>query len=134
MDARLLPKPGHGKGGEIDKAPVLLIVGSDLIYSVDVVASLFETVSWVLGKRSEGLEATATTTAAAAATTATVAATGSDKFFLCGSFLLGEAIDRKVEEVANRLKLQREIVSLGEVGNKEMWMHVYTLPPSPPSS
>jgi len=129
MDACLLPKPGHGKEGGKDKTPVLLIVGSDLIYSVDVVASLFETVSRVLRKRREGFEATVTATA-----TAIVAATGSDKFLLCGSFVLGAVIDRKVEEVVNRLKLQQEIVSLDdEMGNKEMWMHVYTLPPPPPS-
>jgi hypothetical protein len=76
----------------------------------------------VLGKRREG-----SSTAAAGAG---AAAMGADKFLLCGSFVLGEVIDRKVEEVVSRLRLQREVVALGEiVENKEMWMHVYILHP-----
>jgi len=128
VDACLLPKPGLGQEEGTEEAPVLLIVGSDLIYSVDVVASLFETVAGVLRRRREGRRegssAAAVTGAAAAA-----AAAAADRFLLCGSFALGEVIDRKVEEVVRKLKLQREIVLLGEViENKEMWMHVHTLP------
>jgi len=134
VDACLLPKPGLGQEEGTEEARVLLIVGSDLIYSVDVVASLFQTVAGVLKRRREGREGSSAAAvtgaaAAAAAAVATAATAAADRFLLCGSFALGEVIDRKVEEVVRKLKLQREIVLLGEaIENKEMWMHVYTLP------
>lgn len=113
VDARFLPVPRQ-EGEKYN--PRLLIVGSDLIYSADVVISLFETVAGVLRKRKEEESSPAE-------------AGAEDRFWLCGSFALGEAIDKKMEEVVDRLRLSREVVPLGDdlgAKNKAMWLHVYT--------
>ncbi len=93
-------------GREVREEDELLVVGSDLIYAEDVVEPLFRTVMGTCG-----------TTEASKAS-----------FLLCGSFPLGDAIERKIEEMTHVFKLKRTEIRLEKgTENWDMWLHCYTL-------
>lgn len=96
----------HGSGKE---GIMLLLVGSDLVYSLDVVESLFKTVADLFRHRDES-------------------GRGRGQFLLCGSFALGDEIEKRIAEVTERLKLCTERLILGrEDERRGMWITKCTL-------